>query len=199
MTLVYPQVWCAEGTRNKPGVSHEAHPADRSWASKNVGLPVKRALKPAHDVTYGSDRDRGEAKSPSIDSRGRLPRKSQDVHFRRTVGEGAGPELCQPSRIEIQKSGTPHNSFVANDGEHAASMMEMYPACGLARIGDHGDMPFSQCRKLWKLFVVGNSNRVAPGQRQVIESARFAPWRRLKSVESHCRPVRICAILSVEY
>src|ERR1700730_13089003 len=62
LTLVYPQVWCAEGTRNKPGVSHEAHPADRSWASKNVGLPVKRALKPAHDVTYGSNRDRGEAK-----------------------------------------------------------------------------------------------------------------------------------------
>ena len=59
VTLVYPQVWSAEGTRNKTCVPHEAHPTDCSWTGKNVGLPIKRALKPVHDVTYGSDRDRG--------------------------------------------------------------------------------------------------------------------------------------------
>ena len=57
VTLVYPQVWSAEGTRNKPSVSHEAHPTDRSWTGKNVGVQIKRALKPVHDVTDGSDRD----------------------------------------------------------------------------------------------------------------------------------------------
>ena len=188
MALVHPQVWSAEGARNKTGVSHEAHPSDRSWTGKNVGLPVKRALKPVHDVAYGSDRDCGEAKSPCIDSRSRLPRKSQDVLFRCAVREGAGSELRQPRRIEIQKSCTAHNSFVANDSEHAASVMDMYPACGLARIGDSGDMPLSQCRKLRKLFVAGNSNRVAPGQWQVIETARLAPYRRLDSIESHFPP-----------
>jgi len=199
VTLVFPQVWHAEGPRDKTGVSHEAHPTDRCWTGKNVGLPVKRALKPAHDVTHGSNHDRGEAKSPKINCRGRLPWKNQDVHFRCAVGEGAGSELRKPSRIEIQKSCSPHNSLIANDSEHAASMMAMYPARGLASIGDPGDMPFGQCRKLWKLFVVGNSHRVAPGQGQVIETARFAPWRRLESIENHCRPARICAILSVEY
>jgi hypothetical protein len=59
VTLVYPQVWSAEGARNKPGVLHEAHPTDRSWTGENVGLPIKRALKPVHDVTDGSDRDCG--------------------------------------------------------------------------------------------------------------------------------------------
>ncbi len=53
-------------------------------------------------------------------------------------------------------------------------MMEMYPACGLVRIGNPGNMPFNQCRQLRKLFVVGNSNSVALGQRQVIETVRFA-------------------------
>jgi hypothetical protein len=67
-------------------------------------------------------------------------------------------------------------------------MMEMYPACGLARIGDPGNMPLSQCRKLRKLFVVGNSNHVAQSQRQVIEIALFASWRRLESIESHFPP-----------
>jgi hypothetical protein len=75
VTLAHPQVWSAEGTRNSPGI-------DRSWTGKNVGLPIKRALKPVHDVTDGSDRDSGLAKSPSIDSRSRLPRKSQHVHPR---------------------------------------------------------------------------------------------------------------------
>jgi hypothetical protein len=88
-------------------------------------LPIKRALKPAHDVAYGRDRDRGEAKNPSIDSRGRLPWKSQTVHFRCAAGKDAGLKLPQPSRIEIQKSRPPHNSFAANDSEHAASMIEM--------------------------------------------------------------------------
>jgi hypothetical protein len=67
-------------------------------------------------------------------------------------------------------------------------MTEMDPAPGLVRIGDPGNMPLSQCRKLRKLIVVGNSNRVAPSQRQVIETAPFAPWTRLESIESHCPP-----------
>ena len=58
-TLIYPQVWSAEGTRYKPSVAHEAHSSDRSWTGKNVGLPIKRALKPVQDVAYGSDRDCG--------------------------------------------------------------------------------------------------------------------------------------------
>ena len=195
MTLVYPQVWGAEGTRNKTGVSHEAHPTDRSWTGKNVGLPIKRALKPVHDVTYGSNRDRGEAKSPKINSRGSLPWKSQDIHFRCAVGEGAGQKPRQPGRIEIQNSCTPHNSLIANNGEHAASMMEMYPARGLASIGDPGDMPFGQYRELRKLIVVGNSNRVAPGQGQMVETARLARYRRLDSIEIHFPPVRISVIM----
>jgi hypothetical protein len=78
-------------------------------------------------------------------------------------------------------------------------MMEMYPARGLASIGDPGDMPFSQCRQLRKFIVAGNSNRVAPGQGQMVETARFARYRRLDSIEIHFPPVRISVIMSDEY
>jgi hypothetical protein len=78
-------------------------------------------------------------------------------------------------------------------------MMEMYPARGLERIADPANMSLGQCRKLRKLFVVGNSNRVAPGPRQLIETARFAPWSRLEGSESHFPRVIICAIMSDEY
>jgi hypothetical protein len=44
-TLVYPQIWSAEGTRNKPGVSHEAHPTDGSWDWQKCRLADKEGVE----------------------------------------------------------------------------------------------------------------------------------------------------------